>query len=419
MKMIESSIITIGDEILYGQTIDTNSAFMAKQLETIGVAVKEIITVSDERQSILDALDRSFSISDIVLVTGGLGPTQDDITRNTLSEYFSSELVINEVIAEKLESFYTSRGRAFGEVQLKMAYFPEAAEIIMNPVGTAAAMYFREKNKVLVSMPGVPHEMKTIMTNSVIPKLSDSFKLPELIHRYFYTAGRGESQLAEYIKEVENALPDHIKLAYLPGLGSVKLRLTAKGNDAKTLNKELDSISEQLNELIGRHIYSTDNESHAFAVGQLLKERSLSLISAESCTGGSIAKDITAVPGCSSYFLGGIVAYSNDLKVQLLSVSEKTIADYGAVSEQVVKQMVTGAIENYGADIAVASSGIAGPTGGSDKKPVGLVYIGVGNKKEVVVKKFTFAVDRKKHVVLSTMTALEMLRRFMLNTLKR
>ncbi|OWY26036.1 competence/damage-inducible protein A [Sphingobacteriales bacterium UPWRP_1] len=409
------TIITIGDEILIGQTIDTNSAWMAKELNAAGINVFEILSVSDNAQHISDALNRAFTNSDIILTTGGLGPTKDDITKNTLATYFGAELKFYEDIWKDIEAYMAKRGVGILESHKTMAMLPANCEVIKNERGTAAAMWFNENGKILVAMPGVPHEMKDFMSRVVLQRLQKQFTLPGIVHKTIMCAGAGETILADIIKDIENSLPPHIKLAYLPSYGIVKLRLTAKGNNKAQLTAQVEELSEKMVALLTpKFVFGYDDEELPQALGNLLLQQNASMATAESCTGGLIAHQITSFAGSSRYFKGGVVSYSNELKQALLGVKPETLAQYGAVSEQTVCEMAVGAIEKLQADFAVAVSGIAGPDGGTPEKPVGTVWIAVANKSRVVARKFQFARSRDINIELSANIALNELRKFII-----
>ncbi|OWY24348.1 competence/damage-inducible protein A [Sphingobacteriales bacterium UPWRP_1] len=409
------TLITIGDEILIGQTIDTNSAWMAKELNAAGISVFEIISVSDNAQHISDALDRAFTTSDIVLTTGGLGPTKDDITKNTLAAYFGAELKFYEDIWKDIETYMAKRGVGILESHKTMAMLPANCEVIKNERGTAAAMWFNEKGKILVAMPGVPHEMKDFMSRVVIQRLQQRFTLSAIVHKTIMCAGAGETILADIIKDIENSLPPHIKLAYLPSYGIVKLRLTAKGANKAQLTHEVEALSQKMVELLTpKFVFGYDDEELPQTLGNLLLRQNATLVTAESCTGGLIAHQLTSFAGSSRYYKGGVVSYSNELKQSLLGVKPETLAQYGAVSEETVSEMAAGVVERLQADYAVAVSGIAGPDGGTPEKPVGTVWIAVAGKSRIVARKFQFARSRDINIELSANIALNELRKFII-----
>lgn len=412
---VNASIITIGDELLIGQVVDTNGAWMAQELNKAGIWIKRKIAVGDVREEIIKALDEESKTSDIILITGGLGPTADDITKPVLCEYFGGKLVVNDrALAHITHIFEKILKKPVTEVNRKQAEVPDNCTVIDNPVGTAPGMWFEKNGKVFISMPGVPIEMKSIMTQGVLPALKKRFTLPVILHQTVLVAGVGESALAEHIIEWENALPGYIKLAYLPNFGLVRLRMTATGNDKQQLEEELESRLSTLKPLIKEWMVIDDDLTMQQAVGRLLKSRKQTTSTAESCTGGYIAHLLTMDAGASSNFKGTIVSYDNQVKIDLLGVPEETLNSVGAVSEEVVTQMVKGALKALKTDYAVATSGIMGPDGGSENKPVGMVWIAVGNNDRIVAQKFNFRFDRLRNIELTAMNALNMLRKFIL-----
>lgn len=412
-----AEIITIGDEILIGQIVDTNSAWIARHLNDIGVRVKQISSVSDDRQHILTALAEAKNRADIILITGGLGPTKDDITKKTLAEYFGVGLIENKEALANVESiFLRLRGTVANmlDVNKQQAMVPENCEVILNKNGTAPGMWFNADGKIYVSMPGVPFEMMYMMEEGVIPKLKAALKLPVIVHKTILTVGEGESYLANKIADIEDDLPPYIKLAYLPKLGQVRLRLSGDGEDEVALKSEIDGFAARITERVGKNVVAQQDIPLEEVVLNLMREKSLKLAVAESCTGGYISHLLTQHPGSSEVFLGGAVTYSNELKEGLLSVKPATIEQYGAVSEQTVTEMAQGALTNFNADYSIAVTGIAGPGGGTPDKPVGTVWVGVAKRDKTVVKKFTFGSKRIQNIERSAVGAL-----FMLITLLR
>ena len=407
-------IITIGDEILIGQIIDTNSAWMAQQLNTNGAQVVRIDSIGDVYEEIQQTLDRSIANADVVLITGGLGPTKDDITKKALADYFNTEMEFHPASFERIVKIFERWGRTTTEAHRQQCYMPRNADLLFNKMGSAPGMWFEYKNTVIVSMPGVPYEMKYIMEYGVIPRLRERFPMQGILHRTIRTVGEGESRIAERIEDIESSLPQHIKLAFLPSLGTVRLRLTAKGKTAEALASDINLYSQQIDERIPELIYGYGSQKLEEVVGKLLKERGLSLATAESCTGGHIGHKITSIPGSSAYFIGGFVAYSNAMKVQQLGVQESTLEQYGAVSEQTVVEMVKGTNKILGSDITVAISGIAGPGGGTKEKPVGTVWIAVGNLEKIVTKRLSIGKDRIKNIEYSSVQSLNMIRQFVI-----
>ena len=418
MKIVNASIITVGDELLIGQTIDTNSAWMAEELNKIGIWVKRRVAVGDVWNDIWDALDEESNHADIILITGGLGPTADDITKPLLCKYFNGKLVVNDQVLTHVKYLFEKVFRRPGPIlerNLKQAEVPDACTVLMNERGTAPGMWFEKENKIFVSLPGVPHEMKGLMKKEVMPRLLQHFKMPFILHQTFLTYGTGESIVAEKIKGWEEKLPAHIKLAYLPNYGNVRLRLTGIGDDRNKLEKELEEQSQLLKPLIQEWLVIDDDMTIQQVVAKLLKERKQTVGTAESCTGGYIAHLLTIDAGASSNFKGTVVAYDNKVKEDILNVSKEVIDSVGAVSEDVVKQMVKGALEKLKTDFAVATSGIMGPDGGSEHKPVGTVWIAVGDHKKIEAQLFHFRFDRLRNIEQTAQTALNLLRKFIQN----
>jgi len=407
-----AEIITIGDEILIGQIVDTNSAFIAQKLNAIGIQVKQVSSVSDDRQHILNALAEAYQRADIILITGGLGPTKDDITKKTLAEYFGVGLIENKDALQNVQRIFRRlRGvsEPLLEVNRQQALVPENCEVILNANGTAPGMWFNYEGKVFMSMPGVPHEMMYMMEESVIPKLKATFALPIIIHKTILTAGEGESYLAEKIADIENDLPSYIKLAYLPKLGQVRLRLSGYGKDEALLKNEVESFARRIVERVGRSIVAEEDIAIEKAILNYMVEKELTLSTAESCTGGYIAHLITQHAGSSKVFFGGAVSYSYELKESILGVKNETLWQYGAVSQETVTEMVQGALLNFKSDYAVAVTGIAGPDGGTPEKPVGTVWIGVANTEKTITKKFQFGNKRIQNIERTAVAALNML----------
>lgn len=409
---IYASIITIGDELLIGQTIDTNSAWMAQELNKIGVWVKRRVAVGDSREEIWQSLDEELKQSDIVLLTGGLGPTADDITKPLLCDYFGGKMVVNEQVLEHVKNIFLRLKRPLLERNLKQAEVPDVCEVLMNERGTAPGMLFRRQEKVIVSMPGVPHEMKGLMSKKVLPLLLKEFNMPVILHRTLLTAGVGESFIAEKIHLWEEALPVPIKLAYLPNYGMVRLRLTTQGTDEQALQTELDHLFKELQELVQEWLVAVKDEPLEKALGDLLLARNKTIATAESCSGGYIAHLLTSVPGSSTYFKGTVVAYSYDAKETILGVNHSTLESKGAVSEETITEMFNGLMKVTTADYGIATSGIMGPGGGTEDKPVGTVWVAVGSREKMVAKRLYFRFDRAKNIELTAAHALLMLFQF-------
>ncbi len=392
-----AEIITIGDEILIGQIIDSNSAWMAQQLNFIGIKVKQITSVSDSETHIIEALNAAIQRADIILMTGGLGPTNDDLTKPTLCKYFNTGLRFDETAYRDIEALFKQRGREVTPLNRMQAEVPENCKTIYNKNGTAPGMWFEEKGKIFISLPGVPFEMKSMMTESVLPWLAGKFNLPPVIHRTILTQGIGESILADKIKEWENALPADLRLAYLPSVGMVRLRLSAVGEKKKT-SAEINSQIEKVLPLIDKYVFGFDDDTLQSRVGVELKKRNATLVATESCTGGYVAHLITSVPGSSAYFKGGIVSYSNEMKVDVLHVSADTLKKHGAVSEETVMEMAENAKRIFKTDYAVATSGIAGPDGGTQEKPVGTVWIAVATPDKIINRKLQLG-NKRLHII--------------------
>ena len=404
-----AEIITIGDEILIGQIVDTNSAWMATALNKIGVKVKQITSISDDSEHIINALNDAHQRADLILITGGLGPTKDDITKHTLATYFNMPLRLDEETLDNVKHFFYQRNRPLLEVNIKQAEVPDGCTVIQNKSGTAPCMWFNHNGKIIVSMPGVPFEMKTLMTDEILPRIKASFNLPFIVHQTILTAGLGESFLAHQIEDLEDALPNHIKLAYLPKLGQLRLRLSATGFDDTQLRAEVALHTEKIVARLQQYVIHTEDVPFEKAILTLMAKFNLTLSLAESCTGGYISHLFTQHPGSSAVFQGGAVTYSNALKKSVLGVQERTLSDFGAVSEQTVKEMALGALKNFQTDYAVAVTGVAGPDGGTLAKPVGTVWIAVASKSGVASKLSNFSNQRGQNIELAAITALNML----------
>ncbi len=404
-------IITIGDEILIGQIVDTNSAWMAQALNTIGVKVKQITSVSDNREHILAALNEASKRAHLVLITGGLGPTKDDITKATLCDYFGGGLIFSDLQYAQVEKLFRSFGREVTEINRKQAEIPERCELIVNYNGTAPGMWFEKDGIYYMSMPGVPYEMKAMMETQVIPKIRDAFSLPVIVHRTFLTQGIGESVLSEMITDWEDALPNHMKLAYLPSPGMVRLRISAHGENEMHVSAEIEEQAKELYKHIGNYIYGEGEETLEAIILNILKKDKKTLSLAESCTGGNISHLLTSIPGASDAFVGGAVVYTNTMKVHVLGVLPQTITDYGVVSEEVVREMAKGAIQKFNSDFAIAVSGVAGPGADKDGNPVGSVWIAIAGKDFTEAKKFQFSTNRERNITMSSYAALNYLRK--------
>ncbi|WP_064196436.1 MULTISPECIES: competence/damage-inducible protein A [Emticicia] len=413
MRPILAEVVTIGDEILYGQITDTNTQWMSTELDKIGVKTVRKSSVGDQEDKILQILAEAESRADIVLLTGGLGPTKDDITKKMLCKYFDDELVINEDALAFITDFFVKRGRPMTELNRQQAAVPSRCTYLANKTGTAPGMWFERNGTVFVSMPGVPHEMKYLMSNEVIPRLKAFFETPIIYHKMIRTIGVGESFLAEKIENWEDNLPNHIKLAYLPSFGQVRLRLTAVGNDEEQLKKDVDAEIEKVLPLIGSSVFGFDNDDLEVAIGKELKKQGLTVSAAESCTGGYISHMFTKVAGSSAYFMGSVVSYDNSVKINVLGVNAETIAQHGAVSEETVTQMAEGARKLMKTDFAIATSGIAGPDGGTPEKPVGTLWIACAMEGRTIAKKVQMANQRDTNIQYGSVVALNLLRKMM------
>lgn len=405
--MINVEIISIGDELLIGQTINTNASWMGTQLADNGIKVSYVATISDSWDAILTALRDAEQRSQVVLITGGLGPTKDDITKQVLCAYFETQLVMNEAVLRHVESFFIKRNRPMLEVNKLQAMVPEACEVLFNDQGTAPGMWFEKEGTVFASMPGVPYEMKYLMETHVLPRLAERFPLKKLIQRTYLTQGIGESFLAERIADWENELrAEGLDLAYLPSPGAVKLRISS--NSGK--QDRVDYYGDQLHEMIPAYLYGQEEETLAEVVGKLLEQRKETVGAIESCTGGSIMAALTSISGSSAYVLGGLVTYSNALKMKLADVKASTLEQFGAVSEETVLEMAAGGKQQLGVNWSVSVSGVAGPTGGSEEKPVGTVWIAIDGPGRKISRQFQFGSDRHRTVQMTVLTALNLLR---------
>ena len=403
-------VITIGDELLIGQVIDTNSAWIGKQLNNVGFEVIRVTSVRDREDEILEAVDAAIKRADVVLMTGGLGPTKDDITKYTLCKYFGTELVFSELVFENIKRILANR-ITINPLNRDQALVPKDCTVINNLVGTASVSWFEKDGKVLVSMPGVPQEMKFNMTEEIIPRLCIRFKVGAIVHKTYMVKNYPESALAIALTDWEDHLPECIKLAYLPKSGIVRLRLTGRGDNEDKIRNIVLKEGAKLYDILGENVLDENDSPLEEIVGKMLKERNLTVSTAESCTGGNIAARITSVPGCSAYFKGSIIAYSNDVKNELLKVSKDTLNQFGAVSEEVVKEMVNGAMNSLKTDCAVAVSGIAGPDGGTTDKPVGTVWIAAAYEKTVLTSKQVVDFGRELNVERATNNALLLLQK--------
>lgn len=418
MRPIYAEVVTIGDEILYGQITDTNTQWMSTELDKIGIKTVRKSSVGDQEDKILQIFKEAESRADIVLLTGGLGPTKDDITKKTLCKYFDDELVINDDALAFITDFFTKRGRPMTELNRLQAAVPSKCTYLANKTGTAPGMWIEHKGKdnkttIFVSMPGVPHEMKYLMSNEVIPRLQAFFETPIIYHKMIRTIGVGESFLAEKIENWEDNLPEHIKLAYLPSFGQVRLRLTAVGTDKEILEKEVEAEIGKVLPLVSSFVFGYDNDDLEVAIGKELKKKGLTVSAAESCTGGFISHLFTKVAGSSAYFMGSVVSYDNAVKINVLGVKQETIQEHGAVSEETVIQMAEGVRKLMKTDFAIATSGIAGPDGGTPEKPVGTLWMACAMEGRTVARKVQMANQRDTNINYGSVVALNLLRKML------
>jgi len=407
---MKAELISIGDELLVGQVVNTNASWMAEQLNLLGVEVIRIVAIPDIKEDILIALKEASSRVDLVILTGGLGPTPDDITKSTLCEYFDSSLIFHEASLKFVEKIFQDRGLPVREINRKQAEIPDNCTPINNENGTAPGMWFEKDGIIYISLPGVPYEMKAMISNYILSEISKRLNGIHIVHKMILTQGYGESFLSEKIKDWELNLPEHIKLAYLPQPGIVRLRITARGPSIQELQEEIEKQLNGLRALISNLIFGYGEETLEEVVGKLLSSKKASISTAESCTGGYIAHLITSVPGSSNYFTGSVIAYSNMVKTESLGVREQTLNNFGAVSEQTVKEMAEGIKEKYKTDYSIAVSGVAGPDGGSEEKPVGTTWIAISGPEGTIARKFLFSKNRQRNIRIAAVTALNMLR---------
>ncbi len=407
---MQAEIITIGDELLIGQVVDTNSAWLGSTLGDDGIKVIQITSVQDHAAQIVQAVNDALSRADIVLMTGGLGPTKDDITKKTLAEMFGMKLVRNEQVYEMVGKQLALRGIAFTELNQGQALVPDGCTVLPNRNGTAPGMWFERDGKVLISMPGVPFEMKALVKDEVLPRLRKHFALDANVHRTIITFGLAESILADTIASWEEALPPYLHLAYLPSALCIRLRLSAYEIDRQKAEQEIESQIEKLSKVIPNYIIGSEDDSLESVTGTLLKTRGETLATAESCTGGNIAHRFTAMPGASEYFKGGVVAYSNEVKIALLGVDPESLNRYGAVSQSVAEQMAEGVRRATGATYGISTTGIAGPTGGTPEKPVGTVWMAVATPNGVFSRRMVFGSVRSQNIERASSNCINLLR---------
>jgi len=416
LEVAKVIIISIGDEILIGQIANTNATWMAEILNSNGFNTVEIRSIADDENAILNTLKSVRQLADLVLVTGGLGPTKDDKTKQIICDFFDSQIIINDAVLAHVKSFFAIRNKELTELNYKQAEVPDNCEVVHNAMGTAPGMYFVKENIHFVFMPGVPFEMENIMKTWVIPEMCKRLFTKNIIQKTILTHGLGESFLADKISKWENSLPTHIKLAYLPTPGKVRLRLRGIGDNRGELQMEIEKKIQELQIIIPNLIYGFDDDLMEEIIGNLLRKNKLTLSTAESCTGGFIAHKITEIAGSSDYFKGSVVAYSNEIKEKVLGISAKNLLTYGAVSEQVIIQMAEGVRKLFDTDYAIATSGIAGPSGGTTEKSVGTVWIALSSSSKTIAKKFNFGNHRIRNINLSFLSAINMLRMELLNS---
>ncbi len=403
-------IVSIGDEILNGTTINTNASFISTQIQPLGIEIHEVLAISDNALHITNTLSNYSGKVEFIFITGGLGPTKDDITKKTLCRYFNSTLVFHEDILLRLKTAFAKRNIPFTENNNDQAMYPDNCVILKNNLGTAQGMWFQQNNTVVVSLPGVPFEMKGLITEEVIPKLKKDFQFPLIINKHIMTSGMSESLLAQKIAHIENNLPENISLAFLPSPGVVKLRLTAKGDDRGELEKLLHKFSEEIKNQLGNCVFGDEAVLLEEYIGSQLKKLNASLSTAESCTGGKIAHKITSIPGASDYFLGSVISYSSEVKLKLLNVKEETLKQFGPVSEQTIGEMLNGAHQLLNSDFVIAVSGNAGPGSDGDSEPVGTILIGVSGMGKKSIKKYFFNKNRDINIEYASMFALHDMR---------
>ena len=416
---MKATIVTIGDEILIGQIVDTNSGFIAKSLDKIGVEIHEMISISDNKKHILETFSKLQNLVDLVIITGGLGPTKDDITKHTFCEYFDDILIRNEAVEKHvIDLIERAMKRPASQMNKDQALVPSKCIVLNNQVGTAPGMWMKKENTVYISLPGVPYEMKYILENEIIPKIVKEYKRPYIIHKTIMTYGQGESLVAERIENWENDLPDFIKLAYLPSPGRVRLRLSARGTDKEFLEQKIEENVLSLSKIIGDIIVGFDgDETIEVILGRLLSDKKKTLATAESCTGGKIAQVLTSVSGASKYFKGSVVSYATETKISVLGISEQLIKEHSVVSFEVAKAMAISVKKLMKTDYAIATTGNAGPTKGDGNAEIGTVFIAIATPNEVVVEEFDFGQPREKVIDRAVNKAFEMLQKEILKNL--
>jgi nicotinamide-nucleotide amidase len=406
---MRADILSIGDELLIGQTVNTNASWIGKELSMRGIRIMQTTAIPDDEEKIIEAIDDAVKRSEIVIITGGLGPTKDDITKHTLCKYFQTKLVLHQPTLKKVEDFFLKRNRPMLDVNIKQAELPESCDILNNNYGTAAGMWFEREDKIVVSLPGVPYEMKGIMNEEVIPRLLERFELKSLFHVTLMTQGIGESFLADRISDWEDKVRKAgLGLAYLPSPGLVKLRLTSYEGSVR--QDEILEYFKELEERLPQYVFGYGEQTISEVLGDLLREKKMTLGTVESCTGGMLAANIVAVSGSSDYFQGSFLTYSNELKNRLVDVSMSDLQEFGAVSREVVEAMASNGRKKLGVDVCISTSGVAGPTGGTEDKPVGMVWIGIALKDRVIAKLFRFGDDRDRNIQMTVLSALNLTR---------
>ncbi len=414
---MKCAIITIGDEILIGQVVDTNAVWISQQLNNLGIRVEEMVTISDHPVQISNTLDRYLGLYQLLIMTGGLGPTRDDLTKQTLSDYFETRLVTHPEVLENITRFFKERGRTMIDSNIRQADVPESCRVLMNNHGTAPGMWFERKGTILISLPGVPYEMEGLMKDHVLPEMQRRVTVPHIVHKTIMTQGVPESYLAAMLRDWEASLPECVKLAYLPRPGIVRLRLTVVDKCAADAEQLLEVIIGKLLVIIPKHIFGFDDIRLEESLGNLLREKGMTLSTAESCTGGNIAHLITSVPGSSFYYTGSVIAYENRIKTEVLNVDQSIIDSRGVVSREVVEQMAKGVKELFGTDASISTSGIAGPDGGTKEKPVGTTWICVAYGQRNYSGKYQFGGSRERIIEQATYTAMQLMRRLILDLL--
>ena len=411
---MNAAIVSIGDELLIGQTVNTNATYICEELTLIGVDVQAVYTISDKEKDILDTLSVCQNKYELVVLTGGLGPTKDDITKTTLAKYFNVPLVLDETVLENVMSFFKSYKKEVQPVNRLQAQVPKGCRVLMNKAGTAPGMWMKKENTVYVSMPGVPREMRYLTSKELVPILQKEYKLPSIYSHNILTQGIGESYIAEQISDIENAIPKGISLAYLPSRGMVKLRVTGRGTNEKEVIEGVNKQVELIKKRISDHVFGDNKDELTKIVGDLLLSKNATLSVAESLTGGALGKELTKVSGASSYFLGGVLSYDPNVKIKELEVEASAIKEYDVVSKEVATQMAVGALSKFNSTYSIATTGVAGPNGGSEDIPVGTVFIAVASNDKVVCKKFNFGGDRSGVVRRTVLASLSLLNSQML-----